>query len=157
MQDKEVRAYAQATATVQRAFKRHNDLLGANIVNEAARFPARGFMMALQDGLKKDYITPEDHRLIASYLDVLDGSVDNEDEEPLGNRQGCNWWVLYYQWQRLMTAKEAADELGVTRQRISALKKAGKLDYVTVDGHDYFTCASVTQRRIQDEEVKEAE
>lgn len=157
MEDKEVKAYAQSLAAVERAYRRNGDALDANIVNEAARFPARGFMMALREGLAKGYITPDDHRLIAAYLDALDGPSETEDEEPLGDRQGCNWWILYYHWQDIMTAKKAAEELGVTTQRVSALKRSGKLEHVTVSGHDYFTRASVFQRRIADKEAEESD
>lgn len=52
----------------------------------------------------------------------------------------------YIQATKAVSAKEAAELLGVSRGRVSTLVKEGKLDTVLVDGRSRITLASVNAR-----------
>lgn len=149
----DVKAFAKAFVVVKKALERVKQEVTANDIDYAAEHPAEGFTRLLMRAVKNHAISNEDNDLIAAFIDEVDGAFEDEDKTTAD--QCCTWFVIYYQWQDLYTASEAAKMLGVTKQRISALKKAGKLEYVSVHGRDYFPNATIEQRRLKDK--KEAE
>ncbi len=53
----------------------------------------------------------------------------------------------YIQATKTVSAKEAAEILGISKGRVSTLVKEGKLDTVLVDGRSRVTIASVNERK----------
>lgn len=145
MQDIVVRAYAQSMAVLKRAYEREGGRLDERHVKDAMRHPAVAFTRALTEAMRHGVVSHWDSDQIGAFLGQIDGPI--EDDDATDSRQACEWVITYEQWARVYRPSEVAEELGVSKQRVSALKRAGKLDCVTVKGRDLFSGASVEQRK----------
>ena len=70
----------------------------------------------------------DDHNESTAFDDFMGTLPELTDTEILNVIDGCNGMAFYQ--EITMTQGDAAEELGVTRSRISALVKAGKLEVV---------------------------
>lgn len=148
MQDDTIKAYARAFAVVANAIKREDASYNIpNLIDKCSRYPVQGFTEAYQLAMRTNALTDRDEELIRVFLDAVDPG-DIYQSEPLPpERQGV-WVIAYQHWREAYTPAQAAEALGVTKQRISALIKDGKLDAIKAGKYVYISCASV-QRRLK--------
>ena len=156
MDKKSVEAYAKAYCVLWRRLdhlsktepKPNSIALHAADINRAAMYPARGFTDAMTKALKFHAITDEDNDLIGQFINDVD-DTDLQFDKPVNLELQGLWQQTYYKWRTIYTPAQAAETLGVTKQRISDLIKNGQLDYVKV-GRRYYIPGYSVDRRVRE-------
>lgn len=158
MKDSTVKAYARAFCVLRRAILRKDDtgradgsVITPHMLEECMSRPADGMTPLFLRATKMKALTEADNDLIGAFLEGVDVE-DIHTPRPIPQEQQGIWLLEYYHWRDYYTVSEAADELGVSKQRISKLIKDGRLDYVKVRNRYYISNQSVELRKDEEDD-----
>ena len=160
MNDKTVAAYAKAFTVVQRALdrgKKPGDRNNPYDWEKCCLRPSDGFTPLYLRAVKTHALTQTDEDLIAAFLDEVDADDNIHTPRPIPPEQQALWQLTYFHWDKVYTVEEAAEELGVSKQRITALIRNGQLDAVKVRNRYYYIAGYSVERRKHSEKNEESE
>ena len=148
MQDETVKAYARAFAVVEKAILKVDPKFNTTkIMQKSMGYPIMGFTDILSKATLMHALTPRDNELIGAFLYDVEPDDVSSDKQHIGVVQQGKWLITYNHWQEVYTPTQAAEALGITTPRITALIKAGKLEAIKVGKYVYIAGASVHLRQ----------
>lgn len=147
MQDATVKSYARAFAVITRALKENGSRIDLpSLIDKASADPVDGFTPVFVKAVHENVLVTKINRLVQTILDEVDSTDDLHPARPLPQYQQGLWLLEYEHWKDYMTPSEAAEKLGVTKQRISALIQNDQLEAIKVGKNWYISSFSVDTR-----------
>lgn len=144
--EKTIKAYARATTVLDRAMGG----LTPSQFDHCCEKPVDTFTQLYLQATKRGILSSTDEDIISACLNEVD-EVDIHNATPLPVPLQGVWQLEFFHWREVFTPEQAAEELGITRQRISQLISDGKLEAMKV-GKRYFISGASVNRRKRDME-----
>ena len=156
MQDAAIKAYARAFCVVAHELEQTGKYNIPKLIDRCAERPYDGFTQPYLMAIRENVLTSKDIELISSFFEDVDPDDELHLDRPLSQEKQGMWLLEYMHWREMYTPAQAAEKLGVTKQRISALIKDRKLQAVKCGGSYYISGASVNMRAKERERAKSA-